>query len=316
MLEVIKHAVEPPHGAFCPEFEAAVKHHAGMGVTASLACSHIKGKVQWVECCATTGRGEWHITGNVQEGTRGSVLVARTWVRKNAADIVARLGHGASIQVELCSMKGLGTEWRGGEGSGSTASASAASPPPPHTLLSSSSASSATTAMTNGSVLMKAAPPPGASDGGPSSSSSLDHLLRPPPQLDMHVHLPETEVAKDVSINGAAAAVSMVAVMTGLPVRPDVAVLGEITLAGVLWPLEQVNEAEVKTAIDAHITHLILPMDNVRQIEKVPKEMRRGLRVTGAVRLLDVIEQLFLSPSEEAASAAAAAAASWALGGG
>jgi len=45
-----------------------------------------------------------------------------------------------------------------------------------------------------------------------------------------------------------------------LSLPPDVAVLGEITLSGVLWPLEQVNEAEVRTAIDANISLLILPM--------------------------------------------------------
>jgi ATP-dependent Lon protease len=59
--------------------------------------------------------------------------------------------------------------------------------------------------------------------------------------VDVHVHLPLTEVAKDVSINGAAAAVSLIAVMASVKVRPEVAILGEITLAGVLWPLEQVR---------------------------------------------------------------------------
>ncbi len=383
-----------------------------MGITASLACSHVKGKVQWVECCATTGKGEWHVTGNVQEGTRGSVLVARTWVRKNAPEIMARLRmRGAAPRVELCSMRGLGREWqlltpvhlqqhrsrREHEvvlPMSSSAShhhhhhhqphhsqqqalappalpailtvttSSTVRPPPPPSCSSASAASAATAALvgngssggsggSSGSGTSSCCSSPargatrrhgshkagGSSLGGlglglagmqqgldgdgdgdgdvgrlvglglglPSSCLPLGAPLAPalalaptltttptPLLLDVHVHLPETEVAKDVSINGAAAAVSMISVMTGLAVRPDVAVLGEITLAGVLWPLEQVNEAEVKTAIDARISHLILPMDNVRQIEKVPKEMRRGLRVTGAVRLMDVINQLFV----------------------
>jgi hypothetical protein len=372
-----------------------VKDHSGMGITASLACSHVKGKVQWVECCATTGKGEWHITGNVQEGTRGSVLVARTWVRKNAAEIMARLRmRGAAPRVELCSMRGLGREWQllspahllqhrslrehaphhahhdqphhsqqqartalpallnaAVRPSASCSSASAASAATATLVANGSSAGSggssgsgtssccsspARTSATRrhggkgggvggGGGVMAMQQDLGLGDGsvgdlvglglglglpssclplavgGPLASSIAvgGAPAVPNPLLDVHVHLPETEVAKDVSINGAAAAVSMIAVMTGLPVRPDVAVLGEITLAGVLWPLEQVNEAEVKTAIDARISHLILPMDNVRQIEKVPKEMRRGLRVTGAVRLMDVIDQLFVLEGSE-----------------
>jgi ATP-dependent Lon protease len=180
--------------------------------------------VQWVECCATAGRGQWFLTGNIHEGASGSVLVARTWVRKHLREISERLC--VSPRVDLCRMR-----------------------------------------------------PAGTGDGSPS--------------IDMHVHLPETELAKDVSIYGAASATSMISIMTGLPVRPDVAVLGEITLAGVLWPLEQVNEAEVLTAKSANIRHLIVPEDNLRQMQRVSPELKRGLKITGAVRLMDVLDVLF-----------------------
>jgi len=180
-------------------------------MTASLACSHVKGKVQWVECCATTGKGDWHITGNVQEGTRGSVLVARTWVRRHAASIVERLGRGAMVRVELCALKGLGSEWRGGVGcvgGGGGPGGGGGGAGGGGGLLARSA---------NGISFTVPLPP-----SLPPSQllANGDPSLLPPPQLDMHVHLPETELAKDVSINGAAAAVSMIAVMTGLAVRP------------------------------------------------------------------------------------------------
>lgn len=203
-----------------------------------------------MECCATAGHGEWRFTGNIHEGTSGSVLVARTWVRKNAKEIASRLS--SRVLVDLCSMR----RYAGGA---------------------SSSSSKAAASSSSGGLLMN-------SDG-------------PGSLVDIHVHLPETEVAKDVSINGAAAAVSMISVMTGLCVRQDVAILGEITLAGVLWPLEQVNEAEVSTARQANIRHLILPEDNVRQIERVPDDVRDGLKITGIVRLMDVLPLLFLPPA-------------------
>lgn len=214
--------------------------------------------MQWVECCATAGHGEWRFTGNIHEGTSGSVLVARTWVRKNAKEIACRLS--ARVLVDLCSMR----RYSSGKPGGSSGASGGG----------------------------------GASSAGGSTSRN-GNSDGPGAMVDIHVHLPETEVAKDVSINGAAAAVSMISVMTGLCVRQDVAILGEITLAGVLWPLEQVNEAEVSTARQANITHLILPEDNVRQIERVPHEIRDGLKITGIVRLMDILPLLFLPPSSD-----------------
>ena len=185
-----------------------------------------------MECAATPGHGEWHLTGNIHEGTNGSILVARTWVRRHAAEISRRINAPRGIKIDYCSMRSL-EDGAGGR------------------------------------------------------------------KMDVHVHLPETEVAKDVSINGAAVAVSLISVMTGVAVLPNVAILGEITLAGVLWPLEQVNEAEVMTARDNNITHLILPEDNLSQIEKVSADLRDGLKVTGAVRLMDVLEYIFETGAKE-----------------
>lgn len=204
IVEVLKHAVLPPGGrGYQARYEHRLREVAGLGLAASLACSHVKGRVQWVECCATTGRGEWHITGNILEGTRGSVLVARTWVRRNAAAIVARLGGKTSVQVELCALHGLGPAWRlRGKGSGAVGPALAAGTP---------SLPLEPSRRSNGKHPLS--PPPG-------TLASGDPALLPPPQLDLHIHMPGTDVAKDVSINGAAAAVSMIAVMTGLAVRP------------------------------------------------------------------------------------------------
>jgi ATP-dependent Lon protease len=55
-----------------------------------------------------------------------------------------------------------------------------------------------------------------------------------------------------------------------------------------------VNEAEVRTALDGNIQHLIVPQENLAQIEKVPLELRKGLKVTGVCRLMDVLDQLFV----------------------
>ena len=114
--------------------------------------------------------------------------------------------------------------------------------------------------------------------------------------IDVHIHLPETEVAKDVSINGAAAAVALISLMIGIPARRDVAILGELTLAGILWPLEQVNEAEVYTARCGKIKHLIVPEENILQLQRIGLDVLQDLSVTGASYLMDVLHILFPHP--------------------
>ena len=107
--------------------------------------------------------------------------------------------------------------------------------------------------------------------------------------IDVHIHLPETNVTKDVSIHGAVAAIALISSMTGIPVKKGVVILGELTLAGILWPLEHVNKTEVYTARGGNMKHLILPQENVIQLQNLNEDILKDLSITGASSLLDVL---------------------------
>ncbi len=111
-------------------------------------------------------------------------------------------------------------------------------------------------------------------------------------ESDVHVHVPEGAIPKDGPSAGTALAVAMVSAFTGIPVRHDVAMTGEVTLRGKVLPVGGLKE-KILAAKQHDIFEIILPRDNEKDIAEIPESLRQGM-VFHFVDALDGVLRLAL----------------------
>jgi ATP-dependent Lon protease len=112
---------------------------------------------------------------------------------------------------------------------------------------------------------------------------------------DVHIHVPAGATPKDGPSAGVAIFVALASLLTGRPVRSDVAMTGEISLRGLVLPIGGVKE-KVLAALRAGITTVMLPARNRRDLEEIPAEAQEKLKLVWIERVDDALATA-LSPA-------------------
>ena len=137
-----------------------------------------------------------------------------------------------------------------------------------------------------------------------------------PPQFekwDIHVHVPDGATPKDGPSAGLAMVTSIVSVLTGIPVRKDIAMTGEVSLRGNAMPIGGLKE-KLLAALRGGIKTVLIPQENEKDLPEIPDNVKKGLDIIPVDHVSDVLKLALVgSPDpiewDEAAEEAAAAAA-------
>jgi ATP-dependent Lon protease len=122
-------------------------------------------------------------------------------------------------------------------------------------------------------------------------SKATSFGIKPPTfeNRDIHVHVPEGATPKDGPSAGLAMATSIISVITGIPVRRDVAMTGEVTLRGRALPIGGLKE-KLLAALRAGIKTVIIPADNEKDLADIPDNVKNGMRIVPVKTVEDVLK--------------------------
>jgi ATP-dependent Lon protease len=135
-------------------------------------------------------------------------------------------------------------------------------------------------------------------------------------KIDIHVHVPDGATPKDGPSAGLAMVTSIVSVLTGIPVRRDIAMTGEVSLRGNAMPIGGLKE-KLLAALRGGIKTVLIPEENEKDLTEIPDNVKEGLEIIPVTHVREVLKLALVSvpepiewdeAAEEAAAAAAAAA--------
>ena len=121
-------------------------------------------------------------------------------------------------------------------------------------------------------------------------SRALDFGLEPPlfDKRDIHVHVPEGATPKDGPSAGIAMVTAIVSVLTGIPVRADVAMTGEVTLRGRVLPIGGLKE-KLLAALRGGIKKVLIPEANAKDLAEIPDNVKSGMEIVPVSRVGEVL---------------------------
>ncbi|MFZ9200206.1 MAG: endopeptidase La, partial [Paracoccaceae bacterium] len=135
--------------------------------------------------------------------------------------------------------------------------------------------------------------------------------------MDIHVHVPDGATPKDGPSAGLAMVTAIVSVLTGIPVRKDVAMTGEVTLRGNASAIGGLKE-KLLAALRGGIKTVFIPEENAKDLAEIPQNVKEGLKIIPVTHVREVLAAALVrqpepvewdEAAEEAAAAARAAAA-------
>ena len=113
-------------------------------------------------------------------------------------------------------------------------------------------------------------------------------------EYDIHIHVPEGAVPKDGPSAGITMLTSIVSVLTGKPVKNDVAMTGEITLRGRVLPIGGLRE-KILAALRAGIKTVIIPEENAKDLSDLPAKVLKEIKIIKVSNFLEVIENALVA---------------------
>ena len=122
-------------------------------------------------------------------------------------------------------------------------------------------------------------------------SHSVDFGIHPSlfEKRDIHVHVPEGATPKDGPSAGIAMTTAIISVLTGIPVRKDVAMTGEITLRGRVLPIGGLKE-KLLAALRGGIKTVIIPEENAKDLAEIPNEVQTKMDIIPVSKLEEVLK--------------------------
>ncbi|HSC17548.1 MAG TPA: endopeptidase La [Rhizomicrobium sp.] len=122
-------------------------------------------------------------------------------------------------------------------------------------------------------------------------SKATQFGIKPPTfdNKDIHVHVPEGATPKDGPSAGVAMATSIISVITGIPIRRDVAMTGEVTLRGRVLPIGGLKE-KLLAALRAGLKTVIIPADNEKDLAEIPDNVKSGLKIVPVKNVEEVLK--------------------------
>ena len=114
-------------------------------------------------------------------------------------------------------------------------------------------------------------------------------------RTDVHVHVPEGATPKDGPSAGVAMATAIISVLSGVPIRADVAMTGEVTLRGRVLPIGGLKE-KLLAALRSGIKTVLIPIDNAKDLADVPDNVKSALEIVPVATVDEVLARALISP--------------------
>ncbi|MEO1190199.1 MAG: endopeptidase La [Pseudomonadota bacterium] len=130
-------------------------------------------------------------------------------------------------------------------------------------------------------------------------SRAIDFGIKPTlfERKDIHVHVPEGATPKDGPSAGIAMVTAIVSCLTGVPVRKELAMTGEVTLRGRVLPIGGLKE-KLLAALRGGLETALIPRDNEKDLADIPDNVKKGLKIIPVATVDEVLEHALVSPLE------------------
>ena len=128
-------------------------------------------------------------------------------------------------------------------------------------------------------------------------SRALQFGIKPPvfEKTDVHIHVPDGATPKDGPSAGAAMGLAIVSVLTGVPIRKDIAMTGEITLRGRVTAIGGLKE-KLLAALRSGVKTVLIPQENEKDLVDVPQSVKDGLEIIPVSTMDEVLKHALTGP--------------------